>query len=193
MSSSNNIEKTNINDMNQIVTLELKYRMMIFSCLTSLNILINMDHGTIPAASEEIRKDLNINYTILGTFGSLVYLGNLLGALILTKFIDVLNRKYITTISTILNAICLFTFTKINIVSFLFVNRVIVGIMQSFITIYFPVWIDQFGPQNWKTFMLSVFNITSPVGVIFGYILTTIVKNNLDVRIIVYNLFGNIY
>jgi hypothetical protein len=38
-----------------------------------------MDHGTIPAATSEIKNDLNINDDILGIFGSLVYLGNLLG------------------------------------------------------------------------------------------------------------------
>ncbi len=38
-----------------------------------------MDHGTIPASTAEIKKDLDIGDGSLGVFGSLVYLGNILG------------------------------------------------------------------------------------------------------------------
>ena len=54
-------------------------RWFIFSLFFILNILMNMDHGTIPAATDDIRKDLNISDQNLGIFGSLVFVGNIIG------------------------------------------------------------------------------------------------------------------
>jgi len=161
-----------------------KQRLYVFAILAIINTLVNMDHGTIPAASNEIKKDLKINEAQLGTFGSLVYFGNLLGALLLTRLIDVIDRKVLTIVTTIISAILIYSFTKVSFLWFLLINRILVGIVQIFITIYFPVWIDQFGPKNWKITMMSIFTVSSPLGVMFGYMLTMSVKLNLDVRLI---------
>lgn len=103
-----------------------------------VNILENMDHGTVPAATKEIQKDLDINKGQLGLFGSLVFLGNFLGKIIIFKqgsmifftLISQFNRKYLLMICLILNAVCLYTFTVFNQYWFLCLNRVIVGIFQ---------------------------------------------------------------
>lgn len=54
-------------------------RQLIFILIMITNLIINMDHGTIPAATSEIKLDLNIDDESLGIFGSLVFFGNLLG------------------------------------------------------------------------------------------------------------------
>ncbi len=171
---------------------ETKQRIYVFTILTIINTLVNMDHGTIPASSNEIKRDLKINESHLGVFGSLVYLGNLIGALCLTRLIDMINRKLLIIVTTIISAILIFSFTKINYIYYLLLNRVLVGIVQIFITIYFPVWIDQYGPKKWKTIMMSIFNVTSPLGVMFGYILTMTVKQHLDVSKLFYILVESI-
>lgn len=170
-------------DKEEIIKLCTTKRLRLFFILSSLNILINMDHGTIPAASNEIKHELKINETALGTFGSLVYFGNLVGSLFLIRLIDVVDRKVLLLFAVLTNAIMIYLFTLVSNLWFLFFNRVMVGVMQSYVTIYFPVWVDQFGPKNWKTIMLTVFNITSPLGVIFGYVLTMSVKSSFNVRI----------
>lgn len=163
------------------IKLDSKKRFYVFLLLSFTNILLNMDHGTIPAASNEIMDELKIEEATLGTFGSLVYLGNLIGAFSLIKIIDATNRKKLSIISTICNALLIYSFTKVHNIYYLFVNRVLVGIMQSYIAIYFPVWIDQFGMRKWKTIMLSIFNITSPLGVVIGFVLTMTIKVNFNV------------
>lgn len=52
---------------------------LVFALLLIINIVANMDHGTLPAATNEIRKDFNINSEALGLLGSLSYAGTLLG------------------------------------------------------------------------------------------------------------------
>ena len=122
------------------VKIERKTRCLLFVSITLTNIILNMDHGTIPAATSEIQRDLDINNTTLGTFGSLVYLGNFLGinnglfnnlgALLLTKLIYSVNRK-ILTISTILfNGLLIYSFTVFKNIYYLFLNRILVGMMQ---------------------------------------------------------------
>lgn len=175
-----NCTKVNI-DKEEIIELCTSKRLRLFFILSTLNMLINMDHGTIPAASNEIKRELNINETALGTFGSLVYFGNLVGALFLIRMIDVLDRKILLIFAVLTNAIMIYLFTQISNLWFLFFNRIMVGVMQSYVTIYFPVWVDQFGPKAWKTLMLTVFNITSPLGVIFGYVLTMTIKSSFNV------------
>jgi len=62
-----------------------KIRYLIFFILVLTNLIMNMDHGTIPAATLEIKQDLKIDNDVLGVFGSLVYLGNLIGKFLQIK------------------------------------------------------------------------------------------------------------
>ena len=172
------------------IKFNMRDRMTVFVVLTAMNTLLNMDHGTIPAASNEIKEEYKINETVLGSFGSLVYFGALIGSLILSKFIDNVDRKLLSIISVLFNAFLIWGFIESSNISFIFANRIFVGITQSYITIYFPVWIDQFGPRKWKTIMLSIFNVTSPLGVIVGYILTMSVKTHFDVSLINYIFYS---
>lgn len=174
-------KQTNPSTKNKIIKIEKEERFKIFLLLSFINILTNMDHGTLPAASNEIKQDFNINDTELGSFGSLVYLGKLIGALFLSKIIDIVNRKILLLITLLLISLLIFTFISFSAIWFLFINRILIGIGQVFITVYFPVWIDQYGPREWKTGMMSVFNLTSPIGVMFGYILTMLVKDDFNV------------
>lgn len=48
---------------------------IIFCC----NLLINVDHGTIPAATVKLKTDLGIDNVALGFLGSLVFMGLTLG------------------------------------------------------------------------------------------------------------------
>ena len=203
--NTDNIENNSINTKNQKSDLKIQGELMnnmttsnttkigiklpkrdrfkVFLIITLMNILLNMDHGTIPAASNEIKESMGISETTLGTFGSLVYLGVFIGALVLTKIIDTANRKFLSMATMVICAFMLWSFTQVDVLIFLFANRIVVGIMQSFITIYMPVWVDQFGMKKWKTIMLSIFNITSPLGVMIGYVLTMLVKVNFNVRL----------
>lgn len=47
----------------------------IFVLIFLTNLLINVDHGSLPAATLNIKSDLNIDNVKLGVLGSLVYLG----------------------------------------------------------------------------------------------------------------------
>lgn len=158
-------------------------RITLFWVLMITSLFLNTDHGTIPAAIEEIENDLHIKKTLVGTFGSLVYMGTAVGAMFLSFFINKINRKYMIAISFFLSGILIFSFTLANSLWFLFINRFLVGFAQALISIYIPVWIDQYSPNKFKTIFMAVFNISSAVGVMLGYLLTMLIKNKYNVRL----------
>ena len=51
----------------------------ILAIITSIT--LNMDYGSIPDITKELRTDLSVNKSVLGAFGSLVYLGNFIGSI----------------------------------------------------------------------------------------------------------------
>lgn len=65
----------------RVIYITRNKRIAIFFMIITINIVANFDHGTIPAATEEIRVKLNIDDEKVGLLGTLVYVGNLIGNL----------------------------------------------------------------------------------------------------------------
>jgi len=55
----------------------------------------------------------------------------------------------------------------------LFGVRFTIGTVRIYPHIYIPVWVDQFGIKPLKTLMMTVINITSPLGQVVGYAIGT--------------------
>jgi hypothetical protein len=51
----------------------------LFGVIFITNLLINVDHGILPACTGELRNDLGFSTINIGILGSLVYLGLVLG------------------------------------------------------------------------------------------------------------------
>ena len=175
ISDKNYIQKEEI----PITSSELKPRVrnFVFYLYLISNILISMDHGSIPASVNELRQITSYDQSI-GLFGSLVYFGSILGSLISFSLINTFDIKLLILISLLGNSICLFTFVVIENIPFLFFNRVLVGILQSFITIYMPVWCNQFGLQSNRNFMIALIQLVSPLGIFFGYFIASVSIND---------------
>lgn len=165
----------------EVIQLSRVKRIVLFWILIVTSLLLNTDHGTIPAAIEEIQKDLDLNKKQVGTFGSSVYIGTAVGALFLSFFINKMNRRYMVAISFFFSGVLIFVFTYISDYWLLFINRFFVGFSQSLISIYIPVWIDQFINTNRKTIFMAIFQLSSLIGILIGYILTVIVKDSYKV------------
>ena len=153
-----------------------KVRWTIFLLFTIINLLMNFDHGTVPAATQQLRIYLELTDSELGLFGSLVFLGVIIGSLVSLTIINTFNRKYILMICLILCSLALFAFTKTTQYPLLCLDRVIIGIFQAFISIYLPVWCEQFGVEKRKALMMALIQVAPPLGVLVGYIITTLLN-----------------
>ena len=76
------------------------------------NILINVDHGTLPGSTEKIKEKLKINDFGFGILGSVVYAGLTCGSMFATMVFSYGNMiKPALSITLFLNAISLLGFT----------------------------------------------------------------------------------
>ena len=164
-------------DEENLIELSPRGRNIVFVLYLISNILISMDHGSIPASINELRQLTTYDQSI-GLFGSLVYLGNIIGSMIFFQLINVYNRKLLLLISLLGNTICLFTFVLIENIPFLFINRILVGMLQSYITIYMPVWCNQFGLQTQRNYMIGLIQLVSPIGIFLGYFIASVCIND---------------
>ena len=155
-------------------------RWLLFIIFIIINLLMNFDHGTIPAATEQIRLYMALSNSKLGLFGSLVFIGVIIGSLVSMTIINTFNRKYILMICLILCGISLFIFTITKNYTLLCIDRVIIGSFQAFISIYLPLWCDQFGFEKRKTMMMALIQIAPPLGVLVGYFVTTLLNEYLS-------------
>ena len=63
----------------------------LFFVILLTNLLINIDHGVIPACTTVLKQELGLTDVSLGTLGSLVYLGLTLGSFTATPVFGLLN------------------------------------------------------------------------------------------------------
>jgi hypothetical protein len=105
-------------------------RKLIFLLLFIINILINIDHGAIPAATTILKRDLMLDNISLGILGSLVYLGLVLGAITATIIFQMYSSKWIVSISLFFSCFFLYTFTVSHDIVFLSISRIGCGFFQ---------------------------------------------------------------
>ena len=79
------------------------------------------------------------------------------------------NTKLVLVVCLLLNGGALFLFTMSNNFYILCLSRLLVGSFQVFFCIYFPVWVDLFADEKYKTIWLTTLLLGVPVGVILGY------------------------
>jgi predicted MFS family arabinose efflux permease len=58
-----------------------------------------LDHGAIPAATKELKKDLGLNNAELGKLGSVVFGGLVIGSIFATIVFNELKYKHILAVS----------------------------------------------------------------------------------------------
>ncbi|CAI2375849.1 unnamed protein product [Moneuplotes crassus] len=150
------------------------------------NILINFDHGTIPAAVTHIKTELDIDNANMGILGSLVYAGITFGALFTAQIYKIFNPKYVLSASLILNAVSLILFPLSQKFWVLCLSRALVGVCQTFTCVFVPIWIDIFAPKSRKTIWLTLSQLAVPLGVVVGYSITSICMLSMSWRVSFY-------
>ena len=155
---------------NDLIEINESKRTVIFICLVIVATLSSCDGGIIPQQNIKINEDFNTNgEQEVGLFGSIDYIGRVIGAVIFTIIMGKMNRKMILVVTLIFKGITLFfpLFTTnyyINIVA-----RCLSGLSQVFYPTYLPVWCDQYGKKNSRAIMVMVVQIGNPIGIILGY------------------------
>jgi sugar phosphate permease len=108
-------------------------RKVIFLLIFFVNVLINIDHGAIPAATTIMKRDLDLDNIELGTIGSLVYLGLVLGAMSAGPIFNMYGPKWIVILSVLISCFFLYFFTIVTSIAMLAICRIGGGFFQVYI------------------------------------------------------------
>ena len=155
----------------EFISLSKKMRWIVFLFIISITIFMGLDQGILSSSTSELMKDFDMTERELGGFGGMVFLGNSIGCLCSFAIISKINRKYLLLGSIILDVLCLFLTTQTKNLILLYSYRIIAGIVQSFLSIYSPVWSDQFGIHKYKSIMISLIHISSSIGYLIGFVM----------------------
>ena len=147
---------------------------LIFYLMFFCSVSVNIDHGSLPACSEEIKSKMHILNFGFGALGTIVYFGLTLGSLLGAHVYS--NSKYIKLVlmlSLTMMAVTLVTFTLTPNFYLNVLMRFLSGFCQIFTIIYVPLWADAFGNERQKSLWIAIFTSCSVVGIFIGYSLTS--------------------
>lgn len=159
----------------------LRSKKFIYITFCISNIVINIDQGVLPAATNEMMIDLDLSEVEFGCLGSLMYIGLIIGSTIAGHIYQQFPCKKIVIFNLICIGACLSVFTYSGNIYIFGFSRILTGFFQVFLVIFFPVWVDFFGGKN-KTLWLTILQLGVPLGTFFGYILTVMSMALLNVH-----------
>ena len=138
------------------------------------NLIINIDHGVMPAGSIVIKNDLKESNTEYGLLGSIVFAGLVVGSVAAGLAFQKFDMRLTLASVIFLNACTQIAFTFTDIYLLLLAIRFMAGFFQVFFSIYWPVFTDAYSVnERQKTTWMSLYLLSAPVGVLMGYVLTT--------------------
>jgi len=142
----------------------------IFKLAAVINILINLDGGAVPASLNEIVQTFELTAVQTGLVGSLVYLGIATGSVLVSPILNVMSPLRATQATLILNTCATALFGASAGTGMLLVVRFFIGVLQAIPMVYFPVWVDEFGPEDARTVWMAVIQAGAPLGIMSGYV-----------------------
>jgi len=104
-----------------------------------------------------------------GMLGALPYLGLCVGCFFAGRFLQVQSEQFIICIGLAANtlATCMFAFVTSR--RYLFLAKFMIGVTQSAICVYVPVWVDRFAPIGRRASWLGIVQGVGVLGCMVGY------------------------
>ena len=181
---SNDINNINLsnkinNNSDTVPDIPAFRRNLIFSIFLLSDLFLNYDTGVIPASLIEITNEIDLDYSEQALIASLLYLGLSCSSFFVGFFFSKFSPSKVCSAALLINAVsCLiFSFSSKNI--FLFSTRFMMGVTEAFLTVYGPVWVNNYAPLQYMATWMGILHSCSIVGVFTGYLFASIINNFL--------------
>ncbi|KAK6590470.1 major facilitator superfamily transporter [Cryptosporidium xiaoi] len=145
---------------------------LVFAWLLIAQILRNYDTGAMPVLLGMITEEFGLDEMKLGILGALPYLSAMATALIMNNPLQKYSQKWIIVVSLFFLSLSLSLLLTSTSSTLLYVSRIMMGSMQAPLSIYIPVWVDEFTPPNRLTAWMGASQVTMVIGVAIGYLIT---------------------
>ena len=106
----------------------------------------------------------------------------MLGSIFATWAFNKIQPKYVLSTCLFLNIWTLFLFTLTKKYFLLIICRILTGVFQVCMCIFFPVWADIYGSKMRSSKWLGYLLIASPCGVVVGYGICAIMLETIGWR-----------
>jgi MFS family permease len=151
----------------------------VFAIFAFSSVVINMSNGAFSALMPSIETKLKIESTTdLGLVSSMFFIGQVIGCIVCLFIIEYNIRKLLFIVYL---ALCFGAVLTIGLVSNYYVLmflRLTNGIGAAYICIFNPVWIDQYGSKTSASVLMSVHNLSSIIGTVFGFVMASALNSN---------------
>lgn len=133
-------------------------------------LLFGYDTGIIATALPYISKEWILDDSSKEWVVSIVLLGGMLGALLSSRFSDVLGRKKVNFITGTLFAIASILSYLAQDVSYLVVSRFLIGLAVGIASYAVPLYIAEIAPMAKRGGLVSLFQFAITIGIMLSYI-----------------------
>lgn len=143
----------------------------LFKYLILINIVLYIEAGAVPCELDTLSIIGNLSGQEQGALGGVVYLALSAASPVCGYVFQHYDIKMILTLTLVLNNlfVLLFALAPPGDASYFIVLRAGVGFTQAFVSVYSPLWIDEYAPARACTGWLSYLQGAVPVGVMLGY------------------------
>ena len=152
------------------IELNPKVRQMIFVLLSLVYCISSCDGGIVPQQNKNIQYNFeDEGESRVGLFGSIDYVGRIIGAAVMSFLIDRLDRQLFYSGCCILKSLTLFVSTCTENYYCNIIARLLSGIPMTLLTSYGTIWTDQFGRKKRRSLMLALLQLFALSGILVGY------------------------
>jgi len=164
---------------------------LIFALLVVTGSMVNFDSGGTAAILVLLNKgcpqevlqargqnttfhEQDLSYPCLseadkGILGAAPYIGLCFGCPIAGELVRRVSEKKVVLVSLAGNVVATFIFALCLDKYYLWSAKFLVGLTQSAISIYAPVWVSKFAPARFKTLWYGLMQSSTAIGNLFGY------------------------
>ena len=153
-------------------------RMILFFLLLIFSVIIDLDEGIIVSSYSSFAQDLHMSDFQFGSLNSITTIGKIISLVYYMIVINKNHRKFILVSTSFIHGLAFFCFFINDNYYYIAILELLTSFCKVFITVYMPVWIDQFGIKKYKTILLTlVFMVTSYGRIVGAWIGTVIFEN----------------
>ena len=157
----------------------------IFPLMLLINCAMYIESGVVPALLLQLTSSFNMRPGEQGLLGGIVFLSLSLGSPIAGYSLHHFDQQLLVGASIVANALLtlVWAMTPVNFKysTLLFISvRALMGFTQAFFVVYIPLWTNENSPRSSKTKWMGYYQMTVPIGIITGYILSSIVLSLSD-------------
>uniref|UniRef100_A0A0G4FH48 Major facilitator superfamily (MFS) profile domain-containing protein n=1 Tax=Chromera velia CCMP2878 TaxID=1169474 RepID=A0A0G4FH48_9ALVE len=149
---------------------DVGYTKWVFASFVVISTLVQFDSGIVPSSLIEIQGQFGMNASEAGLLGALPYIGVVVASVPVSRLLQKNGwQQTVLFWGLLLNQGSLALLALAWERGLLYTSRILIGMTQTVVAVYGPVWVDEFAPLESATLWMALIQAANVLGVTFGY------------------------